>query len=270
MIASPPTRNDQLASQRSAMKIITAVSRRITVRKGVIEVFAQDFDCSRNACRRWIPSSIFGLAKICFSAYKSLRSVTFEPDSKLQRIDESAFAGSALAAIILPKSVEVLCKQCFYDCKSLRSITFESDSKLQRIEDFVFQLSALASIIIPKSVEVLCKQCFYNCKSLRSVTFESDSKLQRIDESAFERSALTSIIVRKSVEVLCKQCFSACKSLPSVPFQLGSKLCEVAANAFALSPRLRAIEYPSSLLERSGAAVPPDTGTPLSSIADEE
>jgi hypothetical protein len=105
MTVSPPARKDQLASQRGAMKIVTAFSRRIAVRKGAVENFTQDFDWPRNACRWWIPSSIFVFIQRQFMDCKSHK---FESDSKLQRIEESAFPWSALTSIIVPRSVEVL------------------------------------------------------------------------------------------------------------------------------------------------------------------
>jgi hypothetical protein len=52
---------------------------------------------------------------------------------KVQRIEEYAFAGSGLTAILLPSSVEVLCQECFSRCKSLTSVTFEIDSKLREV-----------------------------------------------------------------------------------------------------------------------------------------
>jgi hypothetical protein len=63
------------------------------------------------------------LCNSCFSKCNSLTSVTFESNSKLQRIEESAFVGSGLRPIHVPASVEVLCKLCFYCCTSLTSIT---------------------------------------------------------------------------------------------------------------------------------------------------
>jgi alkylhydroperoxidase family enzyme len=252
----------QWDSQHSAMKILTAFARRITVGQGVIEIFRQDFFCLAFARRRWISSSICRLTGACFSNCKSLASVTFESDSKLQRIEACAFHVSGLTAIHIPASVEVLCESCFSNCRSLASVTFESDSKLQRIEEHAFYWSGLTAIHVPASVEVLCKSCFADCESLASVTFELDSKLQRIDEYAFQRSGLTAIHVPASVEVLCKYCFSNCESLASVTFESRSKLREVAADTFARSPRLRPIEYPPSLSEWSRAL--------SSSIADDE
>jgi hypothetical protein len=132
-----------------------------------------------------IPSSVEVLCKSYVRECSSVESVMFEADSKLQRIEESAFLSSGLKLIIIPSSVEVLCKSCFSYCKSLSSITFESDSHLQRIEQSAFYSSGLKSIIIPLSVEVLRASCFGNCDSLSSVPFETCSKIVRIESTAF-------------------------------------------------------------------------------------
>jgi hypothetical protein len=84
MSDSPLAGKHQWDSQDSAMKILTAFSRRITMRKGVIEIFSQDFFSPAFARRTWILSSISVLTKTHFSDCKSLASVTFELDSKLQ------------------------------------------------------------------------------------------------------------------------------------------------------------------------------------------
>jgi hypothetical protein len=74
--------------------------------------------------------------EFCFSSCKSLTSVTFESDTKLQRIDESAIAESGLRAMQIPASVEMLSKNGFSECISLASVTFQVNSQLHRTEDF--------------------------------------------------------------------------------------------------------------------------------------
>jgi hypothetical protein len=54
-----------------------------------------------------IPSRIEILCELCFAYCTSLTSVTFESNSKLHRIEESAVKGSGLTTIELPASVEV-------------------------------------------------------------------------------------------------------------------------------------------------------------------
>jgi hypothetical protein len=120
-----------------------------------------------------------------YTYLESLTSVTFESDSKLHRIDESAFHQSVLTSNIIPKSVEVLCNGCFYNCTSLTSVTFESDSNLQRIEASAFHQNALTSVIVPNSVEILYNECFYNCTLLTSVPVQPGSKLCEVAANTF-------------------------------------------------------------------------------------
>jgi uncharacterized radical SAM superfamily Fe-S cluster-containing enzyme len=156
-----------------------------------------------------IESRIEILCESCFFKCESLTSVTFESNSKLHRIEESAFTQSGLRTIQIPASVEVLCKSCFDSCRSLTSVTFESNSKLHRIEEAAFAESGLRTIEIPASVEVLCKSCFDSCRSLTSVTFESNSELHRIEQSAFTESRLTELLLTNSIHLVSGSAITA-------------------------------------------------------------
>jgi hypothetical protein len=138
MIASPRTWKDQWTSEHGAMTIVIALSRRITVRREVIQSCIRDFVCSSFAVWICTSSSISELTQACLSDYKLLASVTFESDSKLQRIKVFAFEWRGWTSIPVPTSIEVLCEKCFYSYQSLPSVPFESDSKLQQIKTFTF------------------------------------------------------------------------------------------------------------------------------------
>jgi hypothetical protein len=62
-------------------------------------------------------------------------------NSKLPRIEESAFERSGLTAIYIPASVEVLCKSFFWYYKSLTSVTFGFRSKLRKVAANTFEKS---------------------------------------------------------------------------------------------------------------------------------
>jgi hypothetical protein len=121
-------------------------------------------------------------------------SITFDPDFKLQRIEECAFAWSGLTRIQRPVSIEMLCKFCFSTSKSLASVTFQSNSKLERIEESAFACSGLIAIQTPVLVEMVCKECFPNWSSLASITIESDSKLREAAADSFARSSRLHVI----------------------------------------------------------------------------
>jgi hypothetical protein len=258
------------ASQCGTPTIRTAFICRITVRKGAIEPLTEDFRCPPLSTRVWISSSISRLTQDCFANRKSLKSLIFELNSKLHRIEESAFLWSRLTTIQVPASVEVLCKSCFSNCQSLTSVTFELNSKLQQIEECAFARSGLTTIQVPASVEVLCKFCFSHCQSLTSVTFESNSKLHQIEEQAFAWSGLTTIEVPASVEVLCKFCFFTCKSFTSVTFESNSKLRKVGRRCFEETLCEYQIAYPPSLYECSRTVGSRSAGEAYLLIADEE
>jgi hypothetical protein len=113
MSASPQAAKHQWASQCNTLYIITAFSRRRSVREGVIEIVSHDFLFPAAAHRVWISSSISTLTQTCFCHCTSLTSVTFESNSKLRRMEDGAFAQNGLRTIEIPASVEIVCKFCF-------------------------------------------------------------------------------------------------------------------------------------------------------------
>jgi predicted metal-binding protein len=143
---------------------------------------------------------IFGSS--CFSDCKSLLSISFESNSRLTRIESSAFSKSSLQSIEIPRNVEIVGSSCFSFCKSLSSISFESNSRLTRSESSAFSSSSLESIEIPRNVEILGSSCFSDCKSISSISFESNSRLLRIESSAFSYSSLKSIEIQRNVEIV--------------------------------------------------------------------
>jgi hypothetical protein len=171
-----------------------------------------------------IPSSVVVLGKSSFCECESLESVTFESDSRLERIGNSAFRCSGLKSILIPSSVVVLGKGSFCECKSLETVKFVSGSRLERIEECAFRLCELKSIEIPSSVVVFGKEWCCSCWSLESVTFESGSRMDRIDESAFQGSGLRSFLIPSSVVVLGRGSFCRCESLEAVAFESDSRL----------------------------------------------
>jgi hypothetical protein len=60
---------------------------------------------------------------------KSVKSVVFEENSQLSRLEDRAFYGSGLTSIHLPASVTVIGESCFSGCDSLASITFDPASQ---------------------------------------------------------------------------------------------------------------------------------------------
>jgi hypothetical protein len=55
------------------------------------------------------------LGSWCFSGNKSLSSISFESDSRLRRIESSAFSRSSLESLILPRHVHCMEGSAFED-----------------------------------------------------------------------------------------------------------------------------------------------------------
>jgi hypothetical protein len=91
-----------------------------------------------------IPSSVVVLGELSFFDCQSLESVTFETESKLERIEESTFCRSGLKSILIPFSVVFIGKSSFSDCQSLESVIFQDGSRLERIEESIFSGSKFA------------------------------------------------------------------------------------------------------------------------------
>jgi hypothetical protein len=71
------------------------------------------------------------VSKACFARCASLSDVTFEPNSKLTRLEDYAFDRCAsLKAIALPPSVSFMSTSCFHDCEHLLSIGIGHGSPL--------------------------------------------------------------------------------------------------------------------------------------------
>jgi hypothetical protein len=81
-----------------------------------------------------IMNTIKIMGSSCFAGCSSLSLISFESNSRLTRIDSSAFLSSSLQSIKIPRNVEMIGSSCFSCCKSLSSISFESGSQLKRIE----------------------------------------------------------------------------------------------------------------------------------------
>jgi hypothetical protein len=117
--------------------------RRIKVDGGVVWCLS---DVLQPVClmwRWWFPLSVEVICESCFHFCTPLASVIFDADSRLSRLEKSAFCENGLRSIHLPGSLEVICESCFGDCESLASVTFDVNSRLSRLENEAFYESGL-------------------------------------------------------------------------------------------------------------------------------
>ena len=123
-----------------------------------------------------------------FDGCSNLSSVTFDKESNLKTIGESAFNDCYhLSEINIPKSVTSIGNGAFSECIGLSSVTFEQESKLSTIGSFAFcQCQSLSNIVIPKSVTFIGNSAFFECSALSSVTFEENACQNAISYDAFD------------------------------------------------------------------------------------
>ena len=76
-------------------------------------------DTRPNVRRVVIHKNVTEIAEDAFRDWTNLEEVVFEPDSRLERIGDRAFAGTALREFIAPKGLRELGENAFADCRRL-------------------------------------------------------------------------------------------------------------------------------------------------------
>ena len=115
--------------------------------------------CVRDIKRIQIPNFIENICSHSFSNCNQLETIEFSSDSKLQAIDECAFASSSIKSIKIPKSVTMIGLGAFADCK-LEKIMIPNDSQLEIIQNVAFSNSIFRSIKIPPLVNSIGPNAF--------------------------------------------------------------------------------------------------------------
>jgi hypothetical protein len=182
-----------------------------------------------------------------------LSQITFEPDSKLNRIERRAFVlVNILKRIQLPWRLEYIGDRCFEFCGSLEEVTFERGSLLREIGEFAFSKTSVTKIEIPDKCEVL------NGLSLIGVTEVSISRRNPffIIDDSFLKSRDKKIVIRylgneevvyinKDIEIIGSGCFYCRSSLRKVRFEWGTKLRII--DKYAFRDSLERIRIPSNI-----------------------
>ena len=156
-----------------------------------------------------IPASVLEINKNAFQYCQKMTSLTFEEGSKLERIDENAFAGcNALLALRLPDSVTTIGQQAFSSnikltelvlpaalrnlgnfafnsCKGLTSVIMQEG--LEEIGNNAFaNCSSVTSFTIPDSVKKLGNYVFQNCHAMEEVLMSENSQMKQIGNGVFQ------------------------------------------------------------------------------------
>jgi hypothetical protein len=192
------------------------------LRASVISV--RMFSECRSLTLVFVPASIRVLCEFCFSACRSLSTVIFEANSKLDRIEQWAWSEcSSLKSLCIPSSVTVICLLCCGWCTSLSSLTFESDSRLDRIGTAAFYgCSSLESICLPCSLRVIDGSAF-TASGISAITVANgNSYFSVCDDFLLDFAGVyvirycglaSDVTISYQIERLCCGWFGQCQSI---------------------------------------------------------
>ena len=118
------------------------------------------------ACKQQIKQVVIGkdityIGKFNFFWCSKLETVTFEADSKLERVGWGAFGYSSLETITIPDSVTRLDGYAFYYCAKLTDVEISEKSSLTGMGEYVFKADTrMSSLYIPDGVTAMGKNIF--------------------------------------------------------------------------------------------------------------
>jgi hypothetical protein len=105
--------------------------------------------CFRSFQSIVIPRNIEMLGPFSFFSSGTLEDITFESESMLREIGESAFAKSHFQRIHFPRSLMTIGKEAFSGCELLQSVTFDPGSLLQFVGLRAFSETKIKEVLIP-------------------------------------------------------------------------------------------------------------------------
>lgn len=208
-----------------------------------------------------------------FSKCTSLKSVTFENGSVLEKIGEKCFFGlSALETVELPLNLTEIGVAAFREC-GLKTITIPASvAKIgveafywnQKLETVIFADGSICTeiggkafgscyngsdvglreIIIPSEVVTIGASAFESSKLLASVTF-AGNKVTAIGEVAFSNTGIQEFTFPEGVTVVSDKLFAHNDKLESVT--LHNAITKLGEMAFLNCVKLTEIDIPDSV-----------------------
>lgn len=224
------------------------------------------------------PVSLREIGADIFCNCESLKSVTFAPGSRLEKIGSGSFCKTGIERIVIPKSVTEIREGAFQECKNLKEVIFEEGCELKTIEKYVFNEcinlaavnlpdrlekigahsfshSGLNEVVLPESTREIGTHAFYDCRLLKSVRLNKGlEKLgekelvgeQEYEGKVFAYSAIRDIRLPTTLKKIEERMFLGCKNLKSVEISNGVE--RVGKECFFESGT-KEIMFPSTLKE---------------------
>ena len=184
--------------------------------------------------------NVVSIKEGAFRNTKSLYSLNFPADSKVEKIEKDVFTFSSIESIFIPKSVNELEEGFCRGASKLKLImvmpsnkqlmnidnkmivsksksNFEYDnlifvrrdlksmiipSFIKRIGRYAFSESFIENIFIPSQVREICEGAFFKCKKLEHVEISKESELETIEPLSFMNTSISCINIPSSVKHL--------------------------------------------------------------------
>jgi hypothetical protein len=222
-----------------------------------------------------VPREIRVLSSRVF-AESSIRSVSFESESQLRRIEPRVFACClCLKVLCIPSFVEAIDGSAFVNA-GIRDIRIgegnthfrvsgpfllnsEGTSLIRYFEEIHRELEPPSEgfpphmVTVSREIDMISAGSFEASFLLKTLQFEPGSQLRCIGEKAFAHcAAISSISIPASTEVLSRSCFRDCASLAEFHFEAGSKLRRIEGDSFRSCDALKGLFIPMSVKGNDG------------------
>ena len=99
-----------------------------------------------------------------FRGWTNLREVVFEPGSRLRRIGNYAFVGTALREFATPEGLREIGRGTFMNCKELRTVKLNEG--LESLGEGAFRDSGMEKVHLPSSLKTMNENAFAGCGNL--------------------------------------------------------------------------------------------------------
>jgi hypothetical protein len=159
----------------------------------------------------WLPPKVEVLSASVPQYYQTFREFRFGSNSKLQRIEEYAFASSSLESLGLPMTLSFIDGSVFSSissysrwiaCESPNFIVNESVLLNASQKVLIHSFSSEQHVHVDCDVEVLDKSSVDSSAAIRKITFDRNSKKRIICQFAFLNSSLQKIAIPKFLQIL--------------------------------------------------------------------
>lgn len=193
-----------------------------------------------------IPSAIKGIPVKAigygaFAGCSNLKSVNIPRG--VVRIEDHAFDGTGLTAIVIPDGVVNIGDAAFLGCTALTSVVISNSVTAIGLSAFADCVN-LKSVVLPDSITSIKSGTFAGCSGLETITLPES--VIDIDPSAFGYcSSLTSIVLPAGLSRIWMGAFEHCSSLASI--ELPASLSYIGPKAFQYCSNLKTITIPRGI-----------------------